>query len=152
MDFGRLRKLFIAMFVIGFAIIYGVFLWRIMAAPDGVPPALDERLVAMAAVLSGALGSAFAVALGVDDKRTGPSMTIPSVSWWLAAGIYLYGIVGVLTVVVYLFNLDETPGSLKALALCVVGYGASIITNAYRAILPKPAAVPPQSLPQPPAR
>jgi hypothetical protein len=142
MSFNPLRKLFIAVFVLGFAALYLVFLWKIYKAEDGIPPVLDEVWLGVAAILSGALGSAFALALGLEDSRTKITLAPPDAQWFLVAGIYLYGLVGLLALLVYLFNTGETPGSIAALALGIVGYGAAIITNAYRAVLPHPPPPP----------
>ncbi len=64
MNLEPLRKTLVALFLVGFVALYGYFLIAIIQAPSGKPPVLDERLVGLAATVSGVLGTAFAVALG----------------------------------------------------------------------------------------
>jgi hypothetical protein len=77
----------------------------------------------------------------------GLTLAPPTATRLLQTGIYIYAIVGIVTAIVYISNPDETPGSIAALALAVVGAAAAIVTNAYRAILPGTGGTPPQPPP-----
>jgi hypothetical protein len=56
-QYNALRLIFIVLFVVGFAVLYGIFLLRILDAPNGMPPDFGEPAVTIAAILSGVLGS-----------------------------------------------------------------------------------------------
>ncbi|MCV0403788.1 MAG: hypothetical protein K5924_08760 [Chloroflexi bacterium] len=138
MGIDQLRRFLVAAFLLGFIALYAYFLLEVVRAPDGAPPALDERLVGIGAILSGALGSAFAVALGVEDQtmRT-RAITMPSLQTLLGLGLWAYALVAMTSIVVFALNLDETPVAISSLALVLVGFVAAIVTNAYKAVLPK---------------
>jgi hypothetical protein len=136
MDVQSLRKFLVAVLVLGFVALYFSFLASIWSADDGLPPRLDDALVGLAAVFSGALGTAFAVALGAKETRVGLAFSLPKVplSTLLLAGVWVYALVGIVAVVTFALNVDETPDSIRALALVIVGYVAAIVTNAYKAV------------------
>ncbi len=118
------------------------FLIKILSA-NGEAADLSNVAVGFGATLTGVLGAAFAVALGVKETsgqnrgieafRVGPSNQLI-----LTVGVCTYAIVGLLSTLVYAFNSDETPGSVSSLALVFVGYVAAVISNAYRAALTPP--------------
>lgn len=140
MNVEPLRKILVALFLAGFVALYGYFLIAIIQAPSDTPPQLDDRLVGLAATMSGVLGTAFAVALGVKSQGgVRGAFALPSISLntLLGVGLWAYAAVGVAALVTYILNLDETPGSISSLALVLVGYVAGAVTNAYKAVLPK---------------
>src|SRR5581483_10923225 len=144
-----LRGLIVYGAVFAFAGLFIDFMVLISATKSGVKPAIDATLISAAAALSGVLGSAFALKIGVspspaavnrklaahlkDTSRSQvaarirralslePSTTADS-SWPLTIGIWVYAIVAAATVVVYILNQNETPGSVKALAVTFAGY------------------------------
>src|ERR1044071_6192522 len=57
----------IALAVSLFAGLWGKFLWATWRAPAGTPPTLNPNAVAIANLFGGILGTAFAVALGINQ-------------------------------------------------------------------------------------
>jgi hypothetical protein len=156
-----LRGLMLYGSVLAFAGLYSYFMVVIATSRHGVKPAIDATLISAAAALSGVLGSAFALKIGVapnpglvnralathqadadNHKRSPVTATIrralslePSdvdaKSWPLTFGIWTYAIVASATVVVYILNQNETPGTVKALAVTFGGYVIALINMAY---------------------
>jgi hypothetical protein len=153
-----LRGLLVYGAVLTFAGLFIDFMIVISAARHGVKPTIDATLIAAAAALSGVLGSAFALKIGVtpspaavnrslaahlnstDRSRVAarirqalslePSTTTDK-SWPLTFGIWVYAIVAAATVVVYILNQHETPDSVKALAVTFSGYVLALLNMAY---------------------
>jgi hypothetical protein len=136
-----LKKVLTAALLLGFIALYVYFIIAILTAKSGIPPTFSSAAVDIAAILSGALGTAFAVALGVkgkDENTRGLLVGGPSETLLLTIGIWIYAIVGIMTVVVYIIKPNETPGSISAMALLIAGYVAAVVANAYKAVIPKP--------------
>lgn len=153
-----LRGLLVYGAVLAFAGLFIDFMVVICSAKAGVKPSIDATLISAAAALSGVLGSAFALKIGVspnpanvnrqlaqhlsDPKRNQiaarirqilslePSATTDK-SWPLTFGIWVYALVASSTVVVYILNQNETPGSVKALAVTFGGYVLALLNTAY---------------------
>lgn len=156
-----LRGLMLYGSVFAFAGLYSYFMVVISTSRHGVKPAIDATLISAAAALSGVLGSAFALKIGVapnpalvnrelathqadadNHKRSAVTATIrralslePSdvtaKSWPLTFGIWAYAIVASAVVIVYILNQNETPGTVKALAVTFGGYVIALINMAY---------------------
>jgi hypothetical protein len=144
-----------------FAALYIDFMVSILNAKSGVKPAIDGTLIAAAAALSGVLGSAFALKIGVKPssttinseladheskakagKASRAAATIRKVlslepssenakSWPLTFGIWAYAVVAAAVAIVYIFNQNETPGTVKALAVTFGGYVIALVQTAY---------------------
>ena len=153
-----LRGLIVYGAVLAFAGLFVDFMAVISTAKPGVKPSIDATLISAAAALSGVLGSAFALKIGVSpspaavnrslaahlgDKNRSqvaarirqslslePSATTAK-SWPLTFGIWVYAAVASATVVVYILNQNETPGSIKALAVTFGGYVIALLNMAY---------------------
>ncbi|MFI5427467.1 hypothetical protein [Aeromicrobium sp. UC242_57] len=142
MNFDALKKFLIVVGILGFVGLHGYFLLKIVRA-DGVTADLSGVAVGIGATLTGVLGAAFAVAMGVkeiagnnrgmDAFRAGPTN-----EQILTVGVWTYALVGLASTLVYVFNSDETPGSISSLALVFVGYVAAVISNAYKGALSTP--------------
>lgn len=140
MNLDALRKFLLIAFGLGFLGVYVAFLVQVVQASDGQPPNFNEAVVNFAATISGAIGSAFAVALGVNADNASPSRLLfrgVSEADLLKIGLWLYAIVGVAAALVYGLNPNETPGSISTLAFVFVGYVAALVTNAYKGVLPQ---------------
>jgi hypothetical protein len=153
-----LRGLLVYGAVLAFAGLFIDFMVVISTAKPGVKPPIDATLISAAAALSGILGSAFALKIGVSPSpaavnrslaahlsdanrsRTAarvrqalslePSATTTK-SWPLTFGIWAYALVASATAVVYILNQNETPGSVKALAVTFSGYVLALLNMAY---------------------
>jgi hypothetical protein len=124
-------------FVCGIALyiyLYYSFLNDIIDAPDGKPPNLNNSDVQLATAIGGALGAAFAVALGIQRRDTkvnekrlqlGKTLT-PKAEWVSTVSVLVYFAVGVGVVVVSRTNGAETPQEIQATATLFAGYLASI--------------------------
>jgi hypothetical protein len=116
--------------------LYYSFLHDIVDAPDGKPPNLINGDVQLASAIGGALGAAFAVALGiqradttVNEKRLQLGKTLtPRAEWVSTVTVLVYFAVGVAVVVVSRTNGAETPQEIQATATLFAGYLASIFT------------------------
>jgi hypothetical protein len=139
-----LRELLVFGFVAAFIVIYGDFVWDIWQARiDGKPaPKFNDGVVSFAGALAGVLGSAFALALGVE-KRAQPSPTgfmasvrkrFLGLSISITFGIWAYALVGAAAAVTSFVNLEETPDPIKALSSVFVGYILALASTAFRAI------------------
>ena len=153
-----LRGLIVYGAVLAFAGLFIDFMVVISSAKPGIKPSIDATLISAAAALAGVLGSAFALTVGVppspaavnrklaahlkDPNRNKAAASIrrafslePSatddVSWPLTFGIWVYAIVASATVVVYVLNQNETPSSVKALAVVFGGYVIALLNSAY---------------------
>lgn len=153
-----LRGLIVYGAVFAFAGLFIDFMVRISAAHNGVKPSINATLISAAAALSGVLGSAFALKIGVvpnpasvnqslaahlsDPSRSQvtarirqalslePSSTTDK-SWPLTFGIWVYALVASATAIVYILNQNETPSSVKVLAVTFAGYVLALLNMAY---------------------
>jgi hypothetical protein len=156
-----LRGLMLYGAILAFAGLYAYFMVVISTSRHGVKPALDATLISAAAALSGVLGSAFALKIGVKPSaalvnhelaahakaaargersklvaliRKALSLEpsdVTAKSWPLTFGIWAYAAVASAVVVVYILNQNETPGTVKALAVTFGGYVIALINTAY---------------------
>jgi hypothetical protein len=153
-----LRGLIVYGAVLAFAGLFIDFMVLISAAKAGVKPSIDPTLISAAAALSGVLGSAFALKIGVspspaavnrklakhlgDASRSQVTARIRQIlslepgtttdnSWPLTVGIWVYALVASATVTVYILNQNETPGGVKALAVTFAGYVLALLNMAY---------------------
>lgn len=147
--------------VLAFAGIYIYFMVVISTSKSGIKPTLDATLISAAAALSGVLGSAFALKVGVAPspslvngglaahtaaaKAQKASVIAAGLrralslepsdanakSWPLTFGIWVYAAVASAVVAVYILNQNETPGAVKALAVTFGGYVIALISLAY---------------------
>ena len=153
-----MRGLIVYGAVLAFAGLFIDFMVVISTSRVGHKPSIDATLISAAAALSGVLGSAFALKIGVapspaavnqsladhltDRNRSKTAARIrqalslePSTtadkSWPLTFGIWVYGIVASATLAVYILNQNETPNAVKALAVTFGGYVLSLLNMAY---------------------
>lgn len=137
-----LRELLVLGFVAAFVVVYGDFILDIWDAEKGRPPHFDTGLVTLAGSLAGVLGSAFAVALGVakpdaqapQGRLAGARARLAGLSISVTVGIWAYAIVGAAAAITSIFNVDETPETVKALSSVFVGYILALASTAFRAI------------------
>jgi hypothetical protein len=144
-----------------FAGLYIYFIVRITGARAGVAPKFDASLISTAAALAGVLGSAFALEIGtktpeastnnnlsqaIGQATTGKQKAVTRIwqtlslepestsaaSWPKTFGIWIYAIVASGVAVTYVFNQNETPPSIKALAVAFGGYVIALVTAAYK--------------------
>ncbi|MGO9972708.1 MAG: hypothetical protein ACLP01_07870 [Solirubrobacteraceae bacterium] len=153
-----LRGLLLYGAVLTFAGLYIYFVVLISTSKGGTKPPIDATLISATAALSGVLGSAFALKIGVAPNPTlvnkglaahlahsqankaaveirralslEPSDPVAK-SWPLTFGIWAYAIVGSMVLVTYLLNQNETPDAVKALAVTFGGYMIALINMAY---------------------
>ncbi|HTX46677.1 MAG TPA: hypothetical protein VMD48_10375 [Solirubrobacteraceae bacterium] len=153
-----LRGLIVYGAVLAFAGLFIDFMVVISSAKPGTKPSIDATLISAAAALAGVLGSAFALKVGVPpspatiNRKLAAHLSDPSrnkaaarirqalslepsasndVSWPLTFGIWVYAIVATATLVVYVLNQNETPSSVKALAVAFGGYVIALLNMAY---------------------
>ena len=156
-----LKGLILYAAVLAFAALYVYFIVRIAQAKNGVAPSFDGTLVSAAAALAGVLGSAFALEIGTptDAKGTNTGLSralarpatrwrskalaqlwrvlslepsdTQSASWPKTFGIWAYALVGSAVAIAYVCNQNETPGTIKALAVAFGGYVITLVTTAY---------------------
>jgi hypothetical protein len=154
-----LRGLMLYGAVLTFAGLYGYFIIAILSAAPHKPPAFDAATLSAAAALSGVLGSAFALRIGIVPTHVNAALKAhlaqtpanrgqklgqvlhqtfsiepgdqQSKSWPLTCGIWVYAIVGSAVAVTYIFNQNQTPGAVKALGLTFAGYVLALINSAY---------------------
>jgi hypothetical protein len=146
--------------VLTFAGLYGYFIVRISVATRSAP-ALDATLVSTAAALAGVLGSAFALEIGTATDPTSANSALSaalsgavsprqkamamvwrllsvdakdpgSASWPKTFGIWVYAVVGSAVAITYVLNQNQTPQTIKALAVAFGGYVLALVTAAYR--------------------
>lgn len=144
-----------------FAGLYVDFIVQITTARPGATPKLDAALVSAAAALAGVLGSAFALEIGTTTQDSATNHTLSqaiqqastvkqrtatriwqalslepkstsSASWPKTFGIWVYAIVASAVAATYVFNQNETPGTIKALAVAFGGYVIALVTAAYK--------------------
>jgi hypothetical protein len=147
--------------VLTFAALYVDFIFRITSARPGMAPKLDASLVSAAAALAGVLGSAFALEIGTTtpDSSTNRSLadaidgastpttraatriwqvlslepkSTSAASWPKTFGIWVYAIIASAVAITYVCNQNETPGTIKALAVAFGGYVIALVTAAYK--------------------
>jgi hypothetical protein len=151
-----LKGLVVYAATLSFAGLYGYFIVKISTATRQ-PPVLPAVLVSAAAALAGVLGSAFALEVGVTTPPSATNSTldrqlakqgkrihlrlrqllslepinIRAASWPKTVGIWLYAIVGAAVAVTYALNPNQTPATIKALAVAFAGYILALLTAAY---------------------
>ncbi|MGI8800634.1 MAG: hypothetical protein ACR2KV_00445 [Solirubrobacteraceae bacterium] len=156
-----LRGLLLYAAVLSFAGLFIYFMVLISDARTGVKPHIDATFITAAAALSGVLGSAFALRIGVapDPSLVNTGLArhaaaakqgeaspvaagirramslepsdVDAKSWPLTFGIWAYAIVAAAVVAVYVLNQNETPDAVKALAVTFSGYVIALINAAY---------------------
>jgi hypothetical protein len=153
-----LRGLIVYGAVLAFAGLFIDFMVVISSARAGTKPSIDATLISAAAALAGVLGSAFALKVGVPpspaavNRKLAAHLSDPAsnrvaarirqavslepstttdVSWPLTFGIWVYALVATATLVVYVLNQNETPSSVKALAVVFGGYVIALLNMAY---------------------
>jgi len=147
--------------IVTFAGLYIDFIVQITKAHAHAVPNLQAALVSAAAALAGVLGSAFALEIGTttheratnsklsdaaDQATTFQQKTATriwqvlslepknttSASWPKTFGIWVYAIVASAVAITYVLNQDETPQTIKALAIAFGGYVIALVTAAYK--------------------
>jgi len=147
--------------ILTFAGLYLDFIVQITTARPGITAKLDATLVSAAAALAGVLGSAFALEIGVStpdssanhnldhaldqaSTRTQRAATriwqalslepksTSSASWPKTFGIWIYALVASAVAITYVLNQNETPGTIKTLAVAFGGYVIALVTAAYK--------------------
>jgi hypothetical protein len=156
-----LRGLMLYGAILAFAGLYIYFIVVISDSRSGAKPVIDATLISAAAALSGVLGSAFALKIGVAPnpalvnsglaehakavKRNEASATAALIrralslepsdtnakSWPLTFGIWAYAVVASAVLAAYILNQNETPDAVKALAVTFAGYVIALINMAY---------------------
>jgi hypothetical protein len=118
-------------------------------------------LVSAAAALAGVLGSAFALEIGTKTPGSSTNSNLSeaieraetskqrvaarirqilslepkstrAASWPKTFGIWVYAIVASAVAVTYVLNQNQTPGTIKALAVAFGGYVIALVTAAYK--------------------
>ncbi len=125
------------------------FLRDILEASDGKPSNLNHSDVQLASAIGGALGAAFAVALGiqrrdptVNEKRLQVGKTLtPRAEWASTLSVLVYFAVGSRDRCRLAHNDAETPQEIQATGTLFAGYLASIFT----AVLSGPGQTQPPS-------
>lgn len=117
------------------------FMYETWRAPKGTPPDLNSNLVGVVNVFGGILGTAFAVALGINQAQNQDNVhgandaanVLTTEDWSrysVAGAIAVFFIVGVAAFVTWLFRMDRAPEAVKNFALVFVGYAASVLAVA----------------------
>jgi hypothetical protein len=143
-----------------FAGFYIYFVLEIFQA-NGKPPTFDPAMVSAAAALAGVLGSAFALVIGLPtdkssvnpgvqraiDNAAKPSEKIvpwlrkilsyepsnaQSSSWPMTFGIWAYAVVAAAVAIAYFLNQNETPDTIKTLAVAFAGYVIALLNSVYQ--------------------
>jgi heme A synthase len=135
----------LALIALGVALFAGLwvnFLWATWRAPAGTTPTLNSNAVAVANVFGGILGTAFAVALGInqgEDKNedvhgsndaAGVLTTADWSKYLVSLSIIVFFIVGIAALAVWLARIDRAPEAVKNFAMVFVGYAASVLAIA----------------------
>jgi hypothetical protein len=144
-----------------FAGLYIYFIVQITSAKAGIAPKLDASLVSAAAALAGVLGSAFALEIGTTTQESSTNGNLSqaidrattskqkaaariwqilslepkstsAASWPKTFGIWVYATVASSVAITYVLNQNETPGTIKALAVAFGGYVIALVTAAYK--------------------
>lgn len=145
-----LRTAILWLFILAFIAVYAYLGYEIWTADAGTEPSVSEKLLGAAAALAGTLGTGFALALGIkknDELRDGSNRTLGSQgnsallpgigagnSWPLTCGVYVYFVVGLAALLTYFVHTDETPATVKGLALAMSGYIVTVASNAFGSI------------------
>lgn len=143
-----------------FAGLYADFMEQIFTATNGKPPVFDTAMVSAAAALSGVLGSAFALVIGVPTTQGAVNVGLfkaiqtatstkdkllvfirrilsldpggtDQASWPMTFGIWVYAAVAAAVAITYFLNQNETPDALRTLAIAFGGYAVALVTAAY---------------------
>ncbi len=145
--------------ILTFGGLYAYFIVEIFSAKS-TPPRLDAVMVSTAAALAGVLGSAFALEVGTTsdqsttnaaldkelNRASGRQLALArvwqalsldasnpqSASWPKTFGIWAYAIVASAVAVTYVLNPNQTPQTIKALAIAFGGYVIALVTAAYK--------------------
>jgi len=147
--------------ILTFAALYVDFIVQISTAHSGTTPKLDATLISAAAALAGVLGSTFALEIGTTTPESSTNYnlyqaverasttkarlaarvwqvlslepkTTTSASWPKTFGIWIYALVASAVAITYVLNQNETPGTIKALAVAFGGYVLALVTAAYK--------------------
>ena len=141
-----LRLTLVALFVLAFLVLHLYIANEIRTAEAGEPPDLDDLLLAAATGTSGVLGAGFALAMGLK-KQEDPNALVGWTAFpkldasklkrlILTAGVWGYAAIGVVLVLVWVLNQDETPSVVRATAIGFVGYIVGLATSFFGAIKP----------------
>jgi hypothetical protein len=145
--------------ILTFGGLYAYFVVEIFSAKSA-PPHFDAVMVWTAAALAGVLGSAFALEVGTTsdqsttnralnkelERASGKQLALArvwqtlsldasnpqSASWPKTFGIWAYAVVASAVAVTYVLNPNQTPQSIKALAVAFGGYVIALVTAAYK--------------------
>ena len=145
--------------VLTFAGLYLYFMVEISTSAPGRAPSFDGALTAAAAALAGVVGSAFALEIGTPSASTNEALSqsdkaaqtarakalvrvwqalsidakdVNSPSWPKTLGIWLYAVVASAVAVTYVLNQNETPQTIRALAVAFGGYVIALVSTAYK--------------------
>jgi hypothetical protein len=142
-----------------FAGFYIYFIVEIFQA-TGKPPTFDPAMISASAALAGVLGSAFALVIGlptdknavnsgiqeaIDNAGRPKEKIVPwlrkilsyeprnaqSSSWPMTFGIWAYALVASAVAITYFLNQNETPDTIKTLAVAFAGYVIALLTSVY---------------------
>ncbi len=143
-----------------FAGFYIYFIVEIFVA-SGTPPSFDPAMVSASAALAGVLGSAFALVIGLPTDKSSVNTAIQeaidnaakprqkivpwlrtilsyeprnakSSSWPMTFGIWAYAMVASAVAVTYCLNQNETPDTIKTLAVAFAGYVIALLNSVYQ--------------------
>jgi hypothetical protein len=143
-----------------FAGFYIYFILEIFRA-TGKPPTFDPAMVSASAALAGVLGSAFALVIGLPTDKNSVNVGVQeaikkaskprskivpwlwnvfsyeprnaqSSSWPMTFGIWAYAVIASAVAVTYFLNQNETPDTIKTLAVAFAGYVVALLTSVYR--------------------
>ena len=145
--------------ILTFGGLYAYFIVEIFSAKSA-PPRFDAVMVSTAAALAGVLGSAFALEVGTTSdqsttntalnhelkRASGKQLALArvwqtlsldasnpqSASWPKTFGIWAYAMVASAVAITYVLNPNQTPQSIKALAVAFGGYVIALVTAAYK--------------------
>jgi hypothetical protein len=145
--------------ILTFGGLYAYFIVEIFSAKSA-PPRFDATMVSAAAALAGVLGSAFALEVGTTsdqsttnaalnhelERASGKQLALArvwqtlsldasnpqSASWPKTFGIWAYAVVASAVAFTYVLNPNQTPQTIKALAIAFGGYVIALVTAAYK--------------------
>jgi hypothetical protein len=135
-----LKGLILYSAVFAFAAVYIYFIVNIVEAKAGTAPSFDGTLVSAAAALAGVLGSAFALAIGVTtssgetNSALHAALAAPDAGRARSALSQLRRVLSVApanVAITYITHQNETPPTIKALAVVFAGYVIALVTTAY---------------------
>lgn len=141
-----LRQVILGAAVLAYVVIFAIWIAKVWGAKSGVPPVLDGTVVVAGTALAGALGTGFALAMGLEKQKGDTSRTI---GWTampkgfdnliLTAGVWLYVLVSGACLLTLLVHKSEMPGDLETLTASFTAYVLTLVTSAFGAIRPPDA-------------